>query len=384
MKSKFSLLASERHNFLAAAVGGIAVQHFQGYKEDVRQWHDGFSSGMNELLERQKAELHTTMDQARNAGVDNRWDFEQFFAQSGYGNGVLGYHDTDGFHPWGPDDLDQIIKGSRVQINGDTVEGHHINSISAKPDDFASATDPDNIKFVTREAHLHEHGGNFQNPTTGEADEVTNLAERILDNTKVDKKLDAYLDSIDDLLIASSISSALNLLVLKNDPRPWRQKVFISLSDGLMNTGISSVLYVASFELQEFILESISDFSSDIAGSAFESILESTGTMGMMVLARAGSQVAMAYYKGTKVDSELIGNALISASKTVAISGAAILCGLDPTGVLLVFTLVKIGWNFFENSLLEDDFKKYEQIVLVSKYDRACQALTIPQLPLVA
>jgi RHS repeat-associated protein len=44
-------------------------------------------------------------------------------------------------------------------------EGHHINSAEAHPN---LAANPDNIKFVKgRSEHLAEHGGNFQNTTTG-------------------------------------------------------------------------------------------------------------------------------------------------------------------------------------------------------------------------
>jgi RHS repeat-associated protein len=44
-------------------------------------------------------------------------------------------------------------------------QGHHINSVNGSPD---LARNPDNIKFVREGAeHLGEHGGNYQNPTTG-------------------------------------------------------------------------------------------------------------------------------------------------------------------------------------------------------------------------
>jgi hypothetical protein len=45
-------------------------------------------------------------------------------------------------------------------------EGHHINSV--KGNDLKMAADPNNIKFVEgRAGNLAEHGGNFQNETSG-------------------------------------------------------------------------------------------------------------------------------------------------------------------------------------------------------------------------
>jgi hypothetical protein len=44
-------------------------------------------------------------------------------------------------------------------------EGHHINSVSARPD---LARNPNNIKFMKgRRDHLAEHGGNWRNHTSG-------------------------------------------------------------------------------------------------------------------------------------------------------------------------------------------------------------------------
>jgi len=63
---------------------------------------------------------------------------------------------------WTPEEIASIQAEGRLPQG--TV-GHHINNVDQFPD---WAGDPRNIKFVRGQAgNLAEHGGNFQNPTTG-------------------------------------------------------------------------------------------------------------------------------------------------------------------------------------------------------------------------
>jgi hypothetical protein len=57
-------------------------------------------------------------------------------------------------------------------------QGHHINSVNGHPE---LARDPNNIKLVKGNAgNLAEHGGSFQNPTTGELMNRTSIAMQII------------------------------------------------------------------------------------------------------------------------------------------------------------------------------------------------------------
>jgi RHS repeat-associated protein len=63
---------------------------------------------------------------------------------------------------WSPAEIDYIRSNGRLPPG---IVGHHINSVEAFPE---WAGDPRNIRFVRgQEGNLAEHGGNFQNQTTG-------------------------------------------------------------------------------------------------------------------------------------------------------------------------------------------------------------------------
>lgn len=374
-KSKFSFLTSDPGDFLAGSIGGVAIKHFNEYQVESDDWKDNFRGGMQDILENQKNEFHNDMDDARSAGVENRWELEEYFAKNPHSEGVLGYHDTEGFKLWNSDERQLIQNGHRVQVDGKTVEGHHINSISSDPDNFESATDADNIKFVTREAHLEEHHGNFQNPTTGETEEVSTIAGKIEDNATSAIKSEEMMESIDDILIATSVGSILQLVSLKDDPRPWQQKSFVLLSGALTNTALSATLFVASFEIQDFIHDSIANFTGDMSDSAFDNLLSSAGSMGVAVVVRVGLKAGIALYQGKSINGEFLTSAFVSVATSAAISGAAAAAGLDPTGVLLTITVLKFGWDYYKNKELEGDYKTYYKIQLDYKYERAAIAL---------
>lgn len=374
-KSKFSFLTSDPGEFIAASVGGVAITHFQEYKTEADAWRNDFRGGLNDILERQRNEVHSDMDDARSAGVANRWETEEYFAKNPHSEGILGYHDTDGFHLWSSEERTLIQNGDRVQVDGITVEGHHINSISSDPDNFQSATDADNIKFVTKDAHLQEHHGNFQNPTTGETEEVSSIADKIEDKATSEFKSDEMMESIDDILIATSVGSVLQLISLKDDPRPWQQKSFVVLSGALTNTALSATLFVTSFHIQDFIHDSIADFTGELSDSAFDSLLSSAGSVGVAVVVRVGLKAGIALYQGKSLNGDFLASAILSVATSAAISGAAAAAGLDPTGVLLTFTILKFGWDYFKNKQLEEDYRIYNQFQLDYKYERAAIAL---------
>jgi hypothetical protein len=71
-----------------------------------------------------------------------------------------------GTRAWTAAERAELIRTGKIS----GYEGHHINSVESSPELMAN---PNNIKFVKgRTEHLQEHGGSFQNPTSG------NLMER--------------------------------------------------------------------------------------------------------------------------------------------------------------------------------------------------------------
>lgn len=100
----------------------------------------------------QRFSLYDPVTGVRQTGVARAWRMEQAeVIMGGKGTGC-----------WTREQVKELIETGRVR----GAEGHHINSVSEHPELQA---DPNNIKFVSsRDAHLNEHSGNFQNETTGD------------------------------------------------------------------------------------------------------------------------------------------------------------------------------------------------------------------------
>jgi RHS repeat-associated protein len=88
---------------------------------------------------------------ARRRAVKKAWKEERALVQR---TGV-------GTRAWTKAEKKELLAAGKVK----GYEGHHINNVATHPH---LAGNPDNIKFVKgRSEHLKEHGGNFQNPTSG-------------------------------------------------------------------------------------------------------------------------------------------------------------------------------------------------------------------------
>ncbi|HTB81462.1 MAG TPA: hypothetical protein VK717_11305 [Opitutaceae bacterium] len=90
------------------------------------------------------------LSNSRKGGVSRAWKQEKDLVEKGKGT-----------RPWKADEVEKLKKEGKVA----GYEGHHINSVKKNP---GLAGDPNNIKFVNREEHMAEHGGNFGNPTHGD------------------------------------------------------------------------------------------------------------------------------------------------------------------------------------------------------------------------
>ena len=77
-----------------------------------------------------------------------------------------------GSRDWTEEQQKNIIDyGVAYDKNNKAFEGHHKLSVEAYPE---YQGDPDNIQFLSREEHRVAHNGNFQNPTNGYYDYITN------------------------------------------------------------------------------------------------------------------------------------------------------------------------------------------------------------------
>ncbi|WCC43726.1 hypothetical protein PJW08_00225 (plasmid) [Tenacibaculum finnmarkense] len=91
------------------------------------------------------------LDSKRQKGVSKAWKEEQsLVSRTGQGS-----------RRWSEAEIDELNTDGKVS----GYEGHHINSVKNNPN---LADNPNNIKFVTPNEHLAEHGGSFHNQTSGD------------------------------------------------------------------------------------------------------------------------------------------------------------------------------------------------------------------------
>ena len=88
---------------------------------------------------------------SRGLGVSNAWQYEYAEVKMG----------GEGTRNWTNEEKIELLKNRKVKY----MEGHHINNVSHHTE---QQSNPDNIKFVTRQEHLLEHKGDFRNETKGE------------------------------------------------------------------------------------------------------------------------------------------------------------------------------------------------------------------------
>ena len=86
--------------------------------------------------------------QRRNA-VKEAWKDEKSLVETGKGT-----------RAWTKVEKEELLLNGKVK----GYQGHHINSVKDHP---GMAGNPENIKFMTRQDHLLEHGGNWKNQTVG-------------------------------------------------------------------------------------------------------------------------------------------------------------------------------------------------------------------------
>jgi len=117
----------------------------------------------NNPLSDQDPDGHASTEWLRRKAVALAWKQEQNMVAK-TGRGTVNWTDAE---------KAELLKTGRVS----GFVGHHINDVARNP---GLAGEPNNIKFVEgQEGNLAEHGGNFQNATTGD------LVNRTVQNTAV-------------------------------------------------------------------------------------------------------------------------------------------------------------------------------------------------------
>jgi RHS repeat-associated protein len=130
------------------------VTHFHSlahhYNLTVHQLHTYFVGVRPVLVHNTQCQLEGPWASRRFVAVQEAWALERDLILA-TGRGTV---------DWTPEQIDELLNGKG---SIDEYQGHHINSVKDFPE-FEG--DPNNIKFTNN--HLAEHGGFFQNQTTGD------------------------------------------------------------------------------------------------------------------------------------------------------------------------------------------------------------------------
>ncbi len=266
--------------FTIAAMLATGTSHFNSFHKNqlFSNWKEKFESGyenlMDDFRERSIPKLNDIkslidngdLSEARKLNsnlrsIDNeyRWRFEKFFAEEGKegATNVLGYYSydktsagyTSSYINYTSEQLAQLKETGKVTIDGSPLAPHHINSVSrgiAEPHLLNKIHHPNNIKLMTgpgqldNNAHMldptHGHGGAFQNPTSGEARELSTRKHNIINENRDLKDDDLNSFDLSTSIIVGSAVGVITLCIqaykLKDDPRTWKKKGLLIAASG--------------------------------------------------------------------------------------------------------------------------------------------------------
>lgn len=338
--------------------------------------------GYEQLLAQQNSQELTSIDQARQLGVEREWEWYSFFAQEEVNapDHVLFYVDDSGELAYFTEEERAIIadweKGEPYPFSH--IEGHHLHLVSHHPDDLQLAADPDNVILATSPAHLeHLHGGNFRNPTREEYFLLDLTHEERLEETLAYNH-DLLTYSIGEQMVASGLTSlslfvSVGLVVemfrLRRDPLPWRETKKRLWQKGISYAVLGGVLTGVGTGTK-FVLEStFEQLPAEMADSAFFDILGLNSAFLAVTLTSAILKYQWDIRKGEdrrQAQAELKAMAMQAGAEFLAFQAVGL--GLDmvfdlvadsfipdPTGLFLITrSLYSIGKRYRNKKLTEE------------------------------
>lgn len=438
------LLFSEDGLTLATSVGlALSSQTISEGIGEFKDWESDFASkfndSMSKFLDRRLNDFNNYQMQDYDAGliededaikyfnnirnndVEFRWEMETFFAREG-GEGakqVLGYNDyingESVYVLYSEEQLAQIREGAeKIIVDGKTIIGHHITSVSAKlssvadnlsKDEFLSVFNGNNIKLMTHGAHLydskHGHGGAWQNPTSGDASELDIRKEKIVgENLNITEEKIAVVNLHTGVGIAVAvglITSIIETAKLKDDPRPWKKKASIVLVSSItrgLEAGIlsllalktrSEILMLGTKDETRIAVEYVNSVFSEALPGDFSANLDvdslltyggfSVSIAELRIIRSAISAIALWKNSNSEIACKQFGSELkvIIAEEAVFFSIAFVLDALveigtdvampDPTGGWIIgirafWSVSKKGYHIYKNKETQENCKK--------------------------
>lgn len=289
----------------------------------------------------------------RNRGVELAWRYEQLEVSMG-GSGTREYTQ---------DQINELLETGRVR----GMEGQHINSAASHPE---LQGNPDNIKFLTRDEHFAEHGGDWRNQTSGE------LLDRESKLEGLNRK-QLFQNDVAGLGISAAIGFGsgfvISTIMEMAKTGAYSKEVFKhSWIAGFESASISSVTYVGGRAAVALIKAANSDFAQTAMGQTI-----SVGAAGILSVAIVSAyQYAKMRFNGVdKNDAfDVIGkqmtvslvNLSLSAVATGAWGGVAGVC--VSVGATIVYVSANIAKTVreraFNDRLREYTVEQYKPIYI--------------------
>ncbi len=354
----------------------------------------------------------TSMTYARTRGVTDEWTSLSFFADDNVNapDDVFQYVDDSGAVNSFTQHEQGLIRdykiGDGYPIEG--IEGHHIETVRANPDNLTLAADQDNIVLATETGHhKHLHSGDNLNDTNTDYDGMFYGNNERLELT-LDYNQNEIIPTIGEqagfviggsILLFGTVSMTIEALKFKNDPRPWKQKRVQFIKKGLSISIVGGLLAGVGFIAKEsfpLLMSSIGDvFSGTVVEHAFSSILLYNGVFFVVTVSAAMIKYWRERQNGIdrdKVRPEfgqivMIAGAEFMAFQALGIGfdvlggmvGEALLDGLipDPTGIIIGlrvgYGLLKMGKKALEHNDNRKAVKECTRIRLNHYYGEAIQ-----------
>lgn len=353
---------------------------YLAYEEDVTARYEEFKQSLS-------SENITSIDYARNAGVQNEWETYQFFAQEEVNapRDIFVYINDEGEPDYFTNDQIEAIsewkKGDPAPVEG--IEMHHMELVSHHKDNIDLAASPDNILAATETGHrMHLHGGNTQNATNPDYFQYSLTTDEQFSRTLQYNHDEITLNAFEYGAYAigfsagmyTAISLGLESLRLKDDPRPWSEKrrslINVGIATSIFGLGLSGVGYVTKLSVNElFGSFSVNSIDHALPGifalnSSFLAITAAGGLLKMIWDVRRGRA-----FEEAKKDFQSV--MMVATAEFLAFSalgigldflvdyaGDTLLDALipDPTGLLIaarlgysVFKLGRKAWTANEN-----------------------------------
>src|SRR5690625_3341654 len=232
----------------------------------------------------------TSMDYARNRGVSDEWTSLSFFADEDINapDDVFQYVNDDGgvglFSQREQGLIQDYVAGEGYPIEG--IEGHHIETVRANPDNLALAADQDNIVLATEKGHHdHLHSGHNLNDTNPLYEGMFYTNEERLSLT-LDYNQSEMIPTMSEqagfiiggsVLLFGTVSMIIEALKLRHDPRPWKQKREQVIKKGISISIVGGVLaglgFIAKESFQPLMAPIGEMFMGTVVEHAFSSIL---------------------------------------------------------------------------------------------------------------